>query len=153
MSFDVWLFNSKNLKFNFFINKKINFNKCLVIDLMGSQLKTVILNFILNKKFNYSTGLILKILNIYKKADKKTKTSFKYLLSYLIQKEYILDSKLVILKGLTQNYLKFLYFLKNIIVNKNLNFFILKICRKNLFKIRVKRSIKRRIYKKLIKFN
>jgi len=128
----------------------------MLANFKDKQPKVNIIDIQKNKTYNFSIGLILKILNLYKKSSRKNIMFLKYLISYIIKKNFISTSKIIfILKGFAKNYVKLIYFFKLIINQFNISIFYLnpiKQFNKNI-NLKKKRAIKRRIFKKLIDFN
>jgi len=81
----------------------------------------------------------------------------KYLINFLIKKYLLnwnLKKFLLIIKGLKKNYIKILYYLKIIILKLNISFFFIYPLKTfSISHLKKKRSIKKRVYKKLIDFN
>jgi len=149
-----------------FINFKLNINnykKNIILDnfflvnLKNKQIKINLFDFNKKKKFIYSIGLVLNLLNLYKKSNRRVVIMVKYLINFLIKKYLInwnVKKFLLIIKGLKKNYIKILYYLKIIILKLNISFFFLNPLKNfSITHLKRKRSIKKRIYKKLIDFN
>jgi len=128
-----------------------------LINFKNKQTKVNILDFKVDKKYIFTIGFILNFLGIFKKSDRRNSTFLKYLISYIIKNEILpLDNKktILVLKGFTKNFVKLIYFFKLIITSFNVGvLFINPIRMFNNLKIKKKRSIKRRLFKKLVDFN
>lgn len=136
-------------------NKKLKLEKLFLINFKNKQVKLNILDLIGNKKYIFSIGLILKVLNLYKKSNRKNLLFLKYLINYVINKINIKNKKIVfVIKGLIKNYVKMLYYFKLIVINFNISiFYINPVKIFKLINLKKKRSIKRRLYKKIVDFN
>lgn len=131
-------------------------NTIILVNFKNKQVKLNLCLLDSNKQYLFTVGLILKILNLYKKSNRKNILFLKYLINYLIKKYLILHNKktMFIIKGLVKNYIKVLYYFKQITLNFNINFFLINPIKIfNNLKIKKKRSIKRRLFKKLVDFN
>ena len=106
-----------------------------------------------DQKFIYTIGLVLKILNIYKKSSRRISVMIKNVILFCIKKHNIYTKhNFLIIKGFYKKILKILYMFKNISQYTSL-FYIQPLKSYKLINIKRKRSIKRRIYKKLISFS
>lgn len=150
----------KHLNFLNIINvykNNTNLNYLLLINFKNKQPKLNVLDFNLKKKFIYTLGLILKLLNMYKKSARRNISFLKYLVSYVLKKysKDLENQKLIfVIKGLVKNYVKFIYYFKFLITSFNVNLLYINPVKIFAFNNRKKkRSIKRRIYKKLVDFN
>jgi TnpA family transposase len=140
-----------------FYKKFLKINNILLVNLVNRQAKVNLMDLDLNKKYIYSIGLVLKILDMYKKSSRRSVFMLKYLLNFLIKK-YLTSWKakkfMFIVKGLKKNFIKILYFFKFIVSKCSVNVFYINPLKSfRLIKIKKVRSIKKRIYKKLIDFN
>ncbi len=81
----------------------------------------------------------------------------KYLINFLIKKYLVIWNNkkfMFIIKGFKKNFIKILYFFKYIVFKFNINFFYINPVKFfKITKIKKVRSIKRRVYKKLVSFN
>ncbi len=104
----------------------------------------------------YSIGMLLSLFKLESKSYRRSLKGVKVLLSFLskkISKKYFRLNSLLKINGLTKNYLKFFYLLTSILSALNVKVFMwapIKSWNKN--GIKKLKSIKRRIKKKLIKF-
>lgn len=155
-----FLYNYTAIKKNinmFYSSVKVNY--IMLINFKNKQLKFNVLDLNLKKKFVYSVGLILKILDLYKKSNRRATGMVKHLVNFILKKYYFLEFEklnkvFLIVKGLRKNFIKLLYFFKLIIAKFNVNLFYINPLKSfNLKKIKKHRSIKKRVYKKLIEFN
>lgn len=134
-----------------------NLNYLVLVNFRNKQPKLNLIDLALKKKYIYTLGLVLKLLNMYKKASRRNINFLKYLVSYVLKKynSNLANQKIIfIIKGLVKNYIKYIYYFKSLILNFNIS--LLYINPIKIFKFnkrKKKRSIKRRIYKKLVDFN
>lgn len=135
----------------------LSLNKFLLLNFRNRQIKLNLWDLCSGRKYVYTLGLLLRFLNLYKKINKKNINFLKYLINYILKKySYFTYSKKIIfiLKGLQKNYIKLIYYFKNFIVYLNIKILLFDIVK--LFKAanrKRKKSIKRRVYKKLIVLN
>lgn len=148
------------MNFLYLVNKyksNVALNSLVLVNFKNKQVKLNLLDFDLKKKYIYTLGLILKLLNMYKKSSRRNITFLKYLISYVLKKySNTLNTKKLafVIKGLVKNYTKFIYYFKSLIINFNINLLFINPVKIFSFNSRKKkRSIKRRIYKKLVDFN
>jgi hypothetical protein len=150
----------KNLSFNINQFKKyLRLDNFIFVNFSKKQPKINILNVSKKKKFSYSIGLVLKILNLYKKSSRRNFSFVKYLVNYIIQKFFkqvvSTDSTALVIKGFVKNYLKVLYYFKTLINILKISILYINPVRdfsKSIQK-KKKKSLKRRLYKKLVEFN
>lgn len=135
----------------------LQLNNILTLNLNSKQAKVNLLELDLKKKYIYTIGLILKILNIYKKSSRRSILMLKYLINFLIKKHLSTwhnKKFMFVIKGFKKNFIKIIYFFKFLVFRFNINFFYINPLKSfKITKIKKTRSIKRRIYKKLIDFN
>lgn len=129
----------------------------MVLNISNKQPKVNLLDLKLQKKYIFTIGLVLTILNLYKKSSRRSIHMLKYLINFLVKKYILLwDSKkfMFIIKGFKKKFTKILYFFKYIIFKFNISFFYINPVKFfKITKMKKVRSIKRRVYKKLIDFN
>lgn len=152
--YSLLLFKGNSAAISFFI----------LLSLINKQPKINYLNLKKNFKKSYSIGLVLKILNIFKKSNRRSISSLKYVINFILKKDLLNqnDNNLInkgqnfglIFKSLKKNFIKILYLFKNLVNMYRLNYIIFYPLKQfNFIKIKKIRSIKRRITKKLIEFN
>lgn len=153
-----FLYNYVNIKnhLNYYKNY-LNINNIVLLNLVNKQAKVNLLDLDMKKKYIFTIGLVLKILNIYKKSSRRSIQMLKYLINFLIKKYIINWSNkkfMFVIKGLKKNFIKIVYFFKFIIYKFNIKFFYINPVKFfKITKMKKIRSIKRRVYKKLITFN
>lgn len=158
MFFYSFLYNYINIKnyINYYKNY-LNINNIILLNLNNKQAKINLLDLDIKKKYIFTIGLVLKILNIYKKSSRRSIQMLKYLINFLIKKYLITWSNkkfMFVIKGLKKNFIKIVYFFKFIIYKFNIKFFYINPTKFfKITKIKKIRSIKRRVYKKLITLN
>ena len=132
-------------------------NNIINLNLVGKQAKINLIDLNLKKKYVFTIGLVLKILNLYKKSSRRSIQMLKYLINFLIKKYLIQWNNkkfMFVIKGFQKNFIKIIYFFKYIIFKFNIKFFYINPVKFfKITKMKKVRSIKRRVYKKLIDFN
>ena len=161
--FNLNFFYNFFFKYIYLLNKVYNFKKLVMFDylltlnLQNKQVKLNCIDIINNKNYIYSIGLILKLLNIFKKSNRRNVTYLKYIINYVFKLYSLkfINSKLILsFKGLFKNYVKLIYFFRLLINKYNISLFLINPIKiNNMSFVQKKRSIKRRIYKKLVVFN
>ena len=157
------LFYSFFFKYLYLLSKIYNyrklsfFNFIFLINLKNKHSKINLIDVYKNKTNTFSIGLVLKILQMYKKNNRRNTLFLKYIVNYLLKIYFndLLSSKLILVfNGLLKNYLKIIYYFKIIIKKFQLSLILFKPLLNNLkWNTKKKRSIKRRIFKKLVNFN
>ena len=136
---------------------QISLENLILVNFKHKQPKLNLLDLNIHKNFVFTIGLILKILNLYKKSNRKNIMFLKYLINYVVKKysnTLVKKNIIFVIKGLRKNFLKLIYFFKLFIINFDINVFYINPIKifKDL-KLKKKRSIKRRLFKKLVDFN
>lgn len=148
----MYVFLNTKAKITQFI-KKISLDSIIILNLKKRQPKLNFIDLKLNKKYIYTIGLVLKILNIFKKCNRRVPAMIKNVISFTLKKHALEISKLLfIVKGFDKKLLKMIYMFK-LIFSSLFMFYIQPLKTYRLFKIKKKRSIKRRIFKKLVSFS
>lgn len=110
------------------------------------------------KNFTYSTGLVLTVLDKYKKQYRRSLPMLKYVFSYVLKKHDVSEryNNGLLVQGLKKNILRLMQMLCKFIkvFNVSLSLITFNFLKTwQITKCKRVRSIKRRIYKKLVKVN
>lgn len=141
-------------RINYF-KQSFSLSNCVLVNFKNKQVKLNYVDIKNKKVYIYTLGLVLKILDLYKKSSRRNIIFLKYLINFLIKKYQINQGRTILIaKGLVKNYIKLIYYFKSITSVFNISiFYVNPIKIFNNLKIKKKRCIKRRLYKKLVDFN
>lgn len=140
-------------------SKKINNNdsNIILVNFKNRQPKLNFTDLKFKKTFIYSLGLILDLSVEYKKSVRRNILMLKYLINFLLKNKLnslITNSNFLVFKGFRKSLVKLIYNFKYIFTKLKVDLFLIKPLKSlNLTGIKKTRSIKRRVYKKLVKFN
>jgi len=144
-----------------FINH-LKINSVYSVNLKNKHPKVNFLDLVTQKKYVYSLGLLIRYMGDYKKSDRRVLKMLKFLITFAVKKiqiqvvdvtEKCVLNCLLTLKGLSKNLLKIIYFLKIVFINLNVYCFYIKPLKTlSLTNVKICRAIKRRIRKRIIKF-
>ena len=154
-----FLFNFKNSKIiiqNKLISKLDLINFIYIINLQNRQPKINIIDIWNHTFFNFSIGLLLKTLNNFNKHKRRSILMLKHLVIFLLSnfKKKFKKKIFFLIRGLKQNFMKILYFFKFLFKKYDITiFFVDPLKSFKQTKLKLVRSLKRRIYKKIIKSN
>jgi hypothetical protein len=134
IKFNLIFFFNFFFKYLYLLNKIYNFKKIILfaylimLNLKNKQPRINFLNINYNKINVYSIGLVLKILNLYKKSNRRNIIFLKYVLNYIFKLYFnnLLDKKIILVfKGFFKNYLKLVYYFKYMITKFKISLFLL----------------------------
>ena len=95
----IYEFLNIKTKINVFF-KKMTINSLLILNLKKKQPKINFIDLKLDKKYIYSIGLVLKILNTFKKSNRRVTLMLKNVITFVFKKHFQnIDSLMFIIKG------------------------------------------------------
>lgn len=148
----IYTFLNIKTKVNQFF-KKISLESIVLLNFKKRQPKINFIDLQNDKKYIYTIGLVLKILNIFKKCNRRVPLMIKNVITFVIKKHQIdLNKAMFIIKGFHKKLVKIIYMFKPIFNYLSL-FYIQPLKTYKMISIKKKRSIKRRIFKKLVAFS
>ncbi len=157
LNFCIFLFfQDKLIGLKLFMRDLTNLRLILILTFRSLHLRVNYYDLINHIFQYYSIGMLLNLFKLESKSYRRSLKGVKVLLNFLnkkINKRYFRVGSLLKINGLTKNYLKFFYLLTSILNALNVRVFVWTPI-KSWSKCGVKKlkSIKRRIRKKLIKF-
>lgn len=148
----IYIFLSIKSKINQFF-KKIAIESIIILNLKKRQPKLNFVDLKCNKKYIYTIGLVLKILNVFKKCNRRVPLMIKNVVTFVLKKHISdLNKIMFIVKGFSKKIIKMVYMFKSIFNSLSM-LYIQPLKTYKIINIKKKRSIKRRIFKKLVSFS